>query len=48
MFICYFKNLLTGEIFSKEFDSPYKMNQFMIKCRYSKKIQSLGSTKKWA
>ena len=48
MFICYFKNLLTGEIFSKEFDSPYKKNQFMIKCRYSKKIKSLGSTKKWA
>lgn len=47
MYTCRFMNLLTGETFSKEFDSPYKMNQFMIKCRYSKKIKSLGYTK-WA
>jgi len=48
MYICYFKNLINGEIFSKEFDSPYKMNKFLTKCRYSKKIQSLGSVQKWA
>lgn len=43
MFKCYFMNLKTGEIFTKEFDSPYLMKQFLTKCRYSKKIKSLGS-----
>lgn len=42
MWRCYFKNLKTNEIFTKEFDSPYLMKQFLIKCRYSKKIKSLG------
>lgn len=43
MWKCYFKNLKTGEIFTKFFDSPYLMKQFLTKCRYSKKIKSLGS-----
>lgn len=38
----YFKNLKTGEIFTKVFKSPYMKNQFLTKCRYSKKIKSLG------
>lgn len=42
MFKCYFKNLITGEIFTKIFDSPYLKDQFLTKCRYSKKIKSLG------
>ena len=44
----YFKNLKTGEIFTKEFDSDYKKRVFLTKCRYSKKIKSLGCVKIWA
>lgn len=38
----YFKNLETGKMFIKIFDNPYEKNQFLIKCRHSKKIKSLG------
>lgn len=38
----YFKNLETGKTFTKLFDSPYLRDRFLTKCRYSKKIQSLG------
>ena len=43
----YFKNLKTGEIFTKDFDSDYKKRVFLTKCRYSKKIKSLGCVKVW-
>ena len=45
MWECYFKNLETGEVFTKTFDSQYLMERFMTKCRYSKKIRSLGKVK---
>lgn len=45
MWIRYFKDLKTGKKFSKVFDNEYEYKQFMIKCRYSKNIRSLGCTK---
>lgn len=42
MFKYYFKNLETGEIFTKVFNSPYFRDKFLANCRYSKKIRSLG------
>lgn len=45
MYKCYFKNLENNQEFSKIFDSPYLMNQFLIKCRYSKRIKLLGKVK---
>ena len=45
MWKCYFKNLKTGEEFVKIFDSQYLMERFLTKCRYSKKIQSIGKVK---
>jgi hypothetical protein len=47
MYKCYFKNLEYGYEFTKTFDSPYLMNQFLTKCRYSKRIKLLGKTR-WA
>ena len=38
---CYFRNLENGKTFSKVFDSPYLMNQFLTKCRYSKRIRCI-------
>ena len=38
----YFRNLKTGEVFTKIFDNQYERNVFLAKCRYSKKIRSLG------
>lgn len=43
----YFRNLKTGEMFVKMFDNDYDKRQFLIKCRYSKKIRSLGCVKVW-
>lgn len=43
----YFRNLKTGEIFTKMFDNDYDKRQFLTKCRYSKKIRSLGCVKVW-
>ena len=45
MFRCYFKNVENGKEFCKEFDSPYLMNQFLTKCRYSKRIRLIGKTR---
>lgn len=47
MYKGYFKNLLTGEVFEKIFDNQYEKNKFLTKCRYSKKIRSLGCVKIW-
>lgn len=44
---CYFRNLENGKTFSKVFDSPYLMNQFLTKCRYSKKIRCIGKVQVW-
>lgn len=38
-------NIETGAIFTKKFDSPYLMNQFLRKCKYSKKVKVLSTTK---
>ena len=38
----YFRNLETGKIFTKIFDNDYEKRKFLTKCRYSKKIRSLG------
>lgn len=43
MWKCYFKNLKTDRVFTKFFKNDYQKNHFMTKCRYSKKIKSLGS-----
>lgn len=43
----YFRNLKTGEIFTKMFDNDYDKRKFLTKCRYSKKIRSLGCVKIW-
>ena len=45
MWECYFKNLKSGEIFVKVFYSQYLMEQFLTKCRYSKKIRNIGKVK---
>lgn len=45
MWKCYFKNLENGETFTKIFDSQYLMEKFLTKCRYSKRIQSIGKVK---
>ncbi len=39
------QNLKTRETFSKFFDSPYLMNKFLTKCRYSKNVRKLSVTK---
>ena len=44
MFVAHCMNLITGELFDKEFDSPYKLRNFINKCSYSKKIKVLGYT----
>ena len=41
----YFRNLETGKIFTKMFDNDYEKRKFLTKCRYSKKIKSLGCVK---
>ena len=48
MYVCYFQDLEKDRIFSKIFNSPYIMNKFLTKCRYSKKIRCIGKTKVWA
>ena len=47
MWKCYFKNLENGKEFTKIFDSQYLMEKFLTKCRYSKKIKSIGKVKLW-
>lgn len=34
-----------GERFTKEFSSPYLMDKFIAKCKYSKDIKVIGSFK---
>ena len=38
-------NLANNKIFTKTFDSPYLMNKFIKKCKYSKKIKIIGIIK---
>lgn len=47
MWKCYFKNLENGKEFIKFFESQYLMEKFLTKCRYSKRIKSLGKVKVW-
>ena len=44
---CYCRNLENGKEFSKDFESPYLMNQFLTKCRYSKRIRCIGKVQLW-
>lgn len=45
MMKCYLKNLENREIFTKVFDSPYLMNKFLNKVKYSKKLQLIGKVR---
>ena len=45
MWKCYLKNLEKNYIFEKYFDSPYLMNKFLTKVRYSKRLRLVGTTK---
>ncbi len=45
MYKCFLENLNNGEIFEKYFDSPYLMNKFLNKVKYSKKIKLIGKVK---
>lgn len=47
MYKCYFKNLENDKEFVKIFDSPYQMNNFLTKCRCSKRIKLIGKVKLW-
>lgn len=38
-------NLTNKKSFTKTFDSPYLMNKFIKKCKYSKKIKIIGIIK---
>jgi len=38
-------NRETGSTFTRKFDSPYLMNKFLNKCKYSKKVKVLSVTK---
>ena len=44
---CYFRDLQTDRVFSKLFSSPYFEQQFLTKCRYSKKIRYIGREEVW-
>lgn len=37
------KNLLTDELFRKEFESPYLLRKFIRKCSFSKRVKVLYS-----
>lgn len=45
MYRCYFRDLETGKEFSKEYESPYEMNKFLNKLKYSKKLKCIGKVK---
>lgn len=47
MYKCYLKNLEKGNIFTKFFDSPYLMNKFLNKLKYSKKLKCISKVKLW-
>lgn len=38
-------NRETGATFIKKFDSPYLMDKFLRKCKYSKKVTVISVTK---
>jgi len=40
-------DLKSNKRFDKTFSSPYQMNKFINKCRYSKKIKVLGVLNPW-
>lgn len=46
-YVVVLKNLITGIMFEKEFDSPYQMNVFKTKCRYSKKVRCMGTFERY-
>lgn len=41
----YIKNLKYNKTFTLEFESPYLMEKYLNKAKYSKKIVILGKTK---
>ena len=45
MYKFFLKNLNNGEIFEKYFESPYLMNKFLNKVKYSKKLELVGKVK---
>lgn len=45
MWKCYLKNVEKDYVFEKYFDSPYLMNKFLTKLRYSKKLKLVGKVK---
>lgn len=45
MYKCFLKNLNNGEVFEKYFESPYLMNKFLNKVKYSKKLELVGRVK---
>lgn len=45
MYKCFLKNLENGIVFEKYFDSPYLMNKFLNKVKYSKKLEFIGKVK---
>lgn len=40
-------DLKSNKRFEKFFNSPYLMNKFINKCKYSKKIKVIGVFKEW-
>lgn len=46
-YVVVLKNLISGEIFEKEFDSPYQRNVFKTRCRYSNKVRCIGDCQRY-
>lgn len=46
-YIVVVKNLLTGKLFEREFDSPYQRNVFKTRCRYSNKVRCIGDCQRY-
>lgn len=42
MFTVDLLNVATGKEFKKVFDSPYLLNKFLNKCRFSKRVKVLS------
>lgn len=40
-------NKNSGKEFEKKFSSPYLMEKFINKCKYSKKVKVIGVVKEW-
>lgn len=45
MYKLYLKNLEKDYVFEKIFDSPYLMNKFLTKLRYSNRLRCVGKVK---